>query len=133
MLKDYFLILDNNPGGSPEYLHELCNQLAPLKKKWGCGVSFNILKNKQLVKNMSRAGCVYTYIGLETFNASTLNSMNKKQNLNILNEIKKVLPKTNKIQNQTITYELWNKLPMLLLIILLLSIEWFIRKRKGLA
>jgi hypothetical protein len=31
------------------------------------------------------------------------------------------------------TFDIWNKLPMLLVIIILLSIEWFFRKRKGLA
>jgi hypothetical protein len=31
------------------------------------------------------------------------------------------------------TVDLWNRLPMLLAIILLLSVEWFFRKRKGLA
>jgi len=48
-------------------------------------------------------------------------------------QVTDLLPKANKIQNQTKSFDLWNKLPVLLLIILLFTIEWFIRKRKGLA
>jgi hypothetical protein len=48
-------------------------------------------------------------------------------------QIKELLQKPNKIQTQTSTYELWYNLTMLITIILLLSLEWYIRKRKGLA
>ena len=44
-----------------------------------------------------------------------------------------LLPKTPEITSTTVNYDLWNKLYTLLLIIFLLSFEWFIRKRKGLA
>ena len=37
------------------------------------------------------------------------------------------------INRKSETMELWNRLPILLLIIFLLSLEWFIRKRKNLA
>jgi hypothetical protein len=40
---------------------------------------------------------------------------------------------SSKLVREEETFELWNKLPMLLSIILLLCVEWFIRKRKGLA
>jgi hypothetical protein len=49
------------------------------------------------------------------------------------NDIIPFLPNTPEIVEITKNYDLWNKLYTLLLIILLLSIEWFIRKRKGLA
>jgi hypothetical protein len=38
-----------------------------------------------------------------------------------------------KFSRESKTFELWNRLPILLVIIFLLSLEWFIRKRKGLA
>jgi len=48
-------------------------------------------------------------------------------------EIIPLIPKSPKINSLTVNYDLWNKLYSLLLIIFLLSVEWFIRKRKGLA
>jgi len=37
------------------------------------------------------------------------------------------------IKSESLTVELWNRLPFLLIIVFLLSLEWFIRKRKDLA
>lgn len=44
-----------------------------------------------------------------------------------------LLPTTPKIIEITENYDLWNKMYTLLIIIFLLSVEWFIRKRKDLA
>jgi hypothetical protein len=48
-------------------------------------------------------------------------------------ELPNSLNLSSKLVREEETFELWNKLPMLLAIILLLCVEWFIRKRKGLA
>jgi radical SAM superfamily enzyme YgiQ (UPF0313 family) len=78
--KNKFIFLDNNLGGSPHYLKELCEALIPLKKIWGCSLSFNILRNEELIKLMAKAGCRYIYTGLESLNPESINSMNKPQN-----------------------------------------------------
>lgn len=80
VLDDAFVFLDNNLGGSPRYLRELCEALIPLKKYWGCAVTFNILQDKELVELMARAGCRYIYTGLESLNPDTIGGMGKKQN-----------------------------------------------------
>jgi radical SAM superfamily enzyme YgiQ (UPF0313 family) len=77
---DAFSFLDNNLGGSPAYLRELCEALLPLKKTWGCAVTFNILKDEPLVKLMAKAGCRYVYTGIESLNPDSISSMNKGQN-----------------------------------------------------
>ena len=56
LMDDAFVFLDNNLGGSPKYLRELCEALIPLKKTWGCALTFNVLKDEALVKLMARAG-----------------------------------------------------------------------------
>ena len=48
-------------------------------------------------------------------------------------DIVPLLPNNPETISTTVNYDLWNKLYTLLLIIFLLSVEWFIRKRKGLA
>lgn len=80
LLDDAFVFLDNNLGGSPKYLRELCEALLPLKKTWGCALTFNVLKDESLVKLMARAGCRYIYTGLESLNPGSIEAMNKGQN-----------------------------------------------------
>ncbi len=80
LMDNAFIFLDNNLGGSPKYLRELCEALLPLKKTWGCALTFNVLKDESLVKLMGRAGCRYIYTGLESLNPESLKAMNKGQN-----------------------------------------------------
>ncbi|HWS86928.1 MAG TPA: radical SAM protein [Pyrinomonadaceae bacterium] len=75
-----FSFLDNNLGGNPRYLRELCEALTPLKKTWGCALTFNVLKDEETVRLMARAGCRYVYTGLESLNPDSIKSMNKGQN-----------------------------------------------------
>jgi radical SAM superfamily enzyme YgiQ (UPF0313 family) len=84
-----FVFLDNNLGGNPRYLKELCEALVPLRKIWGCALTFNILENPELVRLMAKAGCRYIYTGLESLNPASIQSMNKRQNR--LGELRRVL------------------------------------------
>jgi len=87
-----FIFLDNNLGGSPKYLRELCEALLPLKKIWGCALTFNILKDESLVKLMAQSGCRYIYTGLESLNPDSIKAMNKGQNK--LSEVDAVIRRT---------------------------------------
>ncbi len=86
---DTFSFLDNNLGGSPKYLRELCEALIPLKRIWGCALTFNVLKDESLVKLMAQAGCRYVYTGLESLNPESISAMNKGQNK--LSEVGRVI------------------------------------------
>jgi radical SAM superfamily enzyme YgiQ (UPF0313 family) len=72
---------DNNIGGSPAYLRELCRALEPLGVQWYAAATFNVVSNPELVQLMSRSGCRMVYVGLESFNTATLADMNKKHNI----------------------------------------------------
>lgn len=80
LLDNAFSFLDNNLGGNPRYLRELCEALTPLKKTWGCALTFNVLKDEETVRQMARAGCRYVYTGLESLNPDSIKAMNKGQN-----------------------------------------------------
>lgn len=80
VLDDVFAFSDNNLGGSPKYLRELCDALIPLKKTWGCALTWNVLQDEDLVRHMARAGCRYVYTGLESLDPEAIASMNKGQN-----------------------------------------------------
>lgn len=92
MLDNAFVFHDNNLGGSPQFLRELCEALIPLKKTWGCALTFNILKNEELLQLMARAGCRYIYTGLESLSPESIKSMNKGQNN--LKELDQVIQRT---------------------------------------
>jgi Radical SAM superfamily len=72
---------DNNLGGSFRHLHDLCDALAPLGIYWGVCVSFNALRDEQVLKSLSRAGCRGLFVGLESFNPAAISDMHKHQNL----------------------------------------------------
>ena len=80
LIRNTFMFYDNNLGGSPKYLRELCEGLMPLKKDWGCSLTFNVLEDEELIRLMARAGCRFIYTGLESLNGASIESMNKRQN-----------------------------------------------------
>lgn len=80
LFDNVFSFLDNNLGGNPRYLRELCEALVPLKKTWGCALTFNVLKDEETVRLMAKAGCRYVYTGLESLNPDSIKAMNKGQN-----------------------------------------------------
>jgi len=71
---------DNNLGGNLPYLHRLCEALAKKHYWWGSSMTFNALTDDTIVKALSRAGCRFLFVGLETFNPRALASMRKYQN-----------------------------------------------------
>jgi hypothetical protein len=82
---------DNNIGGNPQYLRRLCETLEPLGIRWGSSITFNGIANAELVRVMSRAGCRFLFVGLESFNPEALWDMHKYQN---------VIPKTRRMIEQ---------------------------------
>ena len=80
LLNNSFMFYDNNLGGSPKYLAEICEALVPLKTIWGCALTMNILEDANLLKAMSRAGCRYIYTGVESLSPQSISSMKKHQN-----------------------------------------------------
>lgn len=92
ILNNTFAFYDNNLGGSPQYLRELCEALIPLKKIWGCSLTLNILQDESLIKLMAKAGCRYIYTGVESLNPDSVISMNKHQNR--LSSLRSILERT---------------------------------------
>jgi hypothetical protein len=71
---------DNNIGGNPQYLRSLCDALEPLDVKWARRSRSTPSSIRNLVRAMSRSGCRFLYVGLESFNQESLNDMRKYQN-----------------------------------------------------
>jgi Radical SAM superfamily len=78
---NFVAFTDNNIGGRPGYLRELCAALQPLKIHWTASVTFNIASNPELVRLMAQSGCYTLFVGLESFNPAALADMHKPQNV----------------------------------------------------
>lgn len=78
---DFVAFTDNNIGGHPGFLRELCAALQPLKIHWSACVTFNVASNPEWVRLMARSGCYTLFVGLESFNPAALADMHKPQNI----------------------------------------------------
>jgi hypothetical protein len=85
---------DNNIGGSISYLKRLCEALTPLRLHWGSAITFNAVASLDVVKMLSRSGCRFLFIGLESFNPEALTDMQKFQNS--IEEMKRVVGQCRK-------------------------------------
>ncbi len=73
----FFTFVDDNLTQNREYVMELLDRLAPLKKHWVTQASIELTEDPQLLKKLQRAGCIGIFIGLESFNSHTLNETEK--------------------------------------------------------
>ncbi len=78
---DFVAFTDNNIGGNPRFLRELCAALEPLKIHWTACVTFNVASHPEWVRLMARSGCYGLFVGLESFNPAALAEMHKPQNI----------------------------------------------------
>ncbi len=73
----FFMFVDDNLTQNRDYVLELLDRLAPLKKHWITQASIEIADDEVLLRKLSAAGCVGVFIGLETFNKKTLDGTEK--------------------------------------------------------
>lgn len=90
----YFLFIDDNICINKEKTSELFQAIIPLKRKWGCQICIDTLKDESFVKLMSQSGCIVVMVGFESLHSRNLEEMNKKSNLRndyakIINMVKK--------------------------------------------
>ena len=73
----YFVFWDDNFFGDVDYAVRLLAALQPLRKRWAAQVSIDRCGDASLLRLARAAGCVYLFIGLESFSAEGLESVNK--------------------------------------------------------
>lgn len=76
----FFVFWDDNFFGDIEYAKELLKELSKLNKKWAAQVTLERCNNEELLELSKKAGCIYFFVGLESFSKETLNSVNKGLN-----------------------------------------------------
>lgn len=90
----FFVFWDDNFFGDIEYSKELLKELSKLNKKWAAQVTLERLKDKELLKLAKKAGCIYFFVGLESFSKKTLESVNK--GLNNVDKYKELIDSVHK-------------------------------------
>ena len=73
----HILFIDDNFIGNPEYTHELLNEISGMNLIWNAAVTTNILDFPDLLDLMANTGCRSLFIGFESINKTSLESVNK--------------------------------------------------------
>ena len=71
---------DDNLVGNPLWAESLFREMIPLKKIWFGQCTFNMVRDKALVRLAAKSGCRGLFFGLESFNAISLRNNGKSHN-----------------------------------------------------
>lgn len=74
------LFADSNFAGDPDHAMELVEALLPLRIRWSALWSAHLCKNDAFMDLATKSGLLHLNIGMESIDAKTLASMNKKAN-----------------------------------------------------
>jgi radical SAM superfamily enzyme YgiQ (UPF0313 family) len=85
----YFVFWDDNFFGDLEYSKQLMLELKKLKKKWAAQVTLERCQNEEILKLAKESGCIYLFVGLESFSEASLISVNK--GINNVSKYKKII------------------------------------------
>jgi len=76
----HIMFIDDNFIGNPKWTKELLKEIKPLKLKWNAAVTSNIVDMPELLDDMKEAGCQSLFIGFESINSKSIESVHKVQN-----------------------------------------------------
>lgn len=76
----FFVFWDDNLFADIDYAKELLRAIAPLKRKWAAQATLRDCSDEELLMLARAAGCMYLFIGLESFTDVSLNDAGKKIN-----------------------------------------------------
>jgi radical SAM superfamily enzyme YgiQ (UPF0313 family) len=76
----HVLFIDDNLIGNLNWAEELVKALSPLGITWHAAVSANIVEHPALLDAMATSGCRSLFIGFESINPDSIQSVNKGQN-----------------------------------------------------
>jgi len=80
MKSRFFVFWDDNLFADREYAKDLLRELAPLRLKWAAQVTLRDCADDELLALAKAAGCLYLFIGLESFSEQSLGDAGKRMN-----------------------------------------------------
>jgi radical SAM superfamily enzyme YgiQ (UPF0313 family) len=76
----HIMFIDDNFIGNPKWTKKLLKEIKPLQLKWNAAVTSNIVDMPELLDEMRESGCQSLFIGFESINSKSLESVHKVQN-----------------------------------------------------
>ncbi len=76
----FFVFWDDNLFADNEYAKNLLRAIAPLKRKWAAQATLRDCNDEELLLLAKAAGCMYLFIGLESFSEASLTNAGKTIN-----------------------------------------------------
>ena len=76
----HVMFIDDNFIGNPKWTKKLLREIKPLNLKWNAAVTSNIVDMPELLDEMKESGCQSLFIGFESINSKSLESVHKVQN-----------------------------------------------------
>ena len=89
----YFVFWDDNFWGDTDYSKILLKELKKLNKRWAAQVTLERCKDEEVLKLAKEAGCVYLFVGIESFSKESLMSVNK--GINNVDKYKSIIDKVH--------------------------------------
>ncbi len=74
---DEIYFYDPNLAKDLTYLRNLCAGLTPLHKKWSAAMPITVANDEEIVAMLHKSGCEKIFIGFESINYNSINSINK--------------------------------------------------------
>ena len=81
MRSKFFVFWDDNLFAEKEYAKNLLRAITPLKRKWAAQVTLHDCADEELLMVAKLAGCLYLFVGLESFSKTSLADAGKTINL----------------------------------------------------
>ncbi|MDF2922725.1 MAG: radical protein [Paenibacillaceae bacterium] len=73
----FFVFWDDNFFADKAHALELMDRMKPLGKRWAAQVTLSDCNDDRLLKQARQAGCLYLFVGLESFSGAALQGVNK--------------------------------------------------------
>ena len=72
-----FFFVDDNIGGNRRHAIKLFKAMRPMRLVWGSQCNFYVGRDKEFLREASRAGCFSLFLGIESINPESLRRFNK--------------------------------------------------------
>lgn len=76
----HIMFIDDNFIGNPKWTIDFLHRIKPMNLKWNAAVSADIVKYPKLMDLMRDTGCKSLFIGFESINSNSIDSVHKIQN-----------------------------------------------------
>lgn len=79
--KRHVMFIDDNFIGNPKWTREFVRAIRPMNLKWNAAVSANIVDLPELMDEMAESGCQSLFVGFESINETSIQTVHKGQNV----------------------------------------------------